>query len=201
MRNIVFKIISVILHPVLMPLVGVVIIFNSGTYLSYLPIDLKRSIYLAIFLSTIIIPVTIIPVLYHYNLIRDLTLSNKKERILPLFLATLLYFVTFYWFKNNAFSPILNTYIFSLGIVSFIVLLITFFWKISIHMVGIGGVLGLIFYLTFQLKVDMIVLIIIAILCIGLVATSRLKLKTHNALQVYAGFFLGLMSIWLLMYI
>ena len=68
-------------------------------------------------------------------------------------------------------------------------------------MIGIGGIVGAILGLSFRLMIDLSLIISLLILCAGAVGYARLSLEAHNPAQVYAGFFLGLISeLILLMY-
>jgi membrane-associated phospholipid phosphatase len=65
-------------------------------------------------------------------------------------------------------------------------------WKISIHLAGLGGILGAIMALSFRFGLNPVLWIIGIILISGLVGTSRMLLGKHNLSQIIAGFFLGL---------
>ena len=64
-------------------------------------------------------------------------------------------------------------------------------WKISSHMIGIGGITGLIFALSFRLQVLPIIYMISVFLISGLVGYSRLKLNAHNPAQLYSGYLMS----------
>jgi phage shock protein PspC (stress-responsive transcriptional regulator) len=76
-------------------------------------------------------------------------------------------------------------------------LIITSRWKISIHMLGIGGVIGAIAGISQRFQFDHSILLIALILFAGLVGFARLKTKSHNYRQVYAGFILGVAVEWM----
>ena len=84
-------------------------------------------------------------------------------------------------------------YLFLLGATFLIIiaLLITFYWKISVHMIGIGGMLGALIGISFRINVDFVILIALTVLCSGIVGFARLKLNTHKPLQIYTGFLSG----------
>ena len=70
-------------------------------------------------------------------------------------------------------------------------LCINFFWKISAHALGIGGLLGGIMGVARIHLINPYWGFIIILLAAGLVGTSRIFLKRHTPMQVYAGFCLG----------
>jgi membrane-associated phospholipid phosphatase len=70
-------------------------------------------------------------------------------------------------------------------------LCINFYWKISAHTLGIGGLLGGIMGVARIHLINPYWGFIIILLAAGLVGTSRIFLKRHTPMQVYAGFCLG----------
>ena len=72
--------------------------------------------------------------------------------------------------------------------------LITFWWKISSHLAGIGGISG--FFLAFFFmsgRQEFLLLLFLSLLAAVLIATARWYLKAHDKSQLIAGFFLGML--------
>lgn len=189
---------SAIFHPLLMPLFGLYLLFNSGIFMVYIPFELKKSIYITIILSTIVLPLLFIPFLRFFKLINNLQMEEKRERVFPLIIAAVLYFLTYYWFKHYAFSMIFQSFMLSISIITFILFIISFFWKVSLHMAGIGGLTGLIFIMSFQLEQHYLMAIIFVIAISGILGTVRLLMGAHKPPQIYAGYFLGLITVLIL---
>jgi membrane-associated phospholipid phosphatase len=78
------------------------------------------------------------------------------------------------------------------GIVILLTALINLKYKISAHMVGIGGLLGALISISSIIRFDMTAFYVLVILLAGVIGFSRLKLEEHKPSQVYAGFLLGL---------
>lgn len=72
-------------------------------------------------------------------------------------------------------------------------------WKISIHMIGIGGLIGTFFGLSAFLLVDLRMMIIVFLLIAGLLGTARLTLGAHRPAQIYVGFLAGFLCEYLLL--
>ena len=70
-------------------------------------------------------------------------------------------------------------------------LIVSFYWKISMHMIGVGGMLGALIGVSLAAYVDTALYVILTALICGMVGFARLKLKAHTPAQVYAGFFAG----------
>ena len=197
MRTALAKMVSLILHPVIMPVLGLLVIFNSETYLAYLPFDYKKIVFLVVALCTIIIPLSIIPFLLYLKLIMDINLDSRKERFLPLTLAFLFYAFCYIYILILRFPVPPAYYAFILGctIAVLCTMIISFFWKISAHMTGIGGLTGLIVFLIWSQRVNLQFLLILSIISAGLIGFARLQMRAHNPAQVYSGFLTGLFSV------
>ena len=193
------KIVSVILHPLLMPALGLLIIFNSGTYLSYLPYESKKIIFMVVTLCTIIIPLSILPFFLYHKLIISIQMNSRKERFIPLITGFLFY--AFCYFLVRRFPIPASYHAFFLGTTIAVLcsLIISVIWKISAHMVGIGGLTGLIVFLILSLRIDLQFLLILAVISSGLIGFARLQLKVHEPAQVYSGFVAGFFSVGLTM--
>jgi hypothetical protein len=136
-------------------------------------------------------------------------MRDKKERIGPLIVTGIFYLWIFINFRRNASVPDYILF-FSLGstIVVLLSFIFTLFYKLSLHTAGITGLtiaLWLVkekyhFHLyainAFKNKfvVDTDILMMILILCIGLVGSSRIYSKDHDKHQVYIGMCVGLLG-------
>ena len=70
-------------------------------------------------------------------------------------------------------------------------LIITPFWKISLHMISMGGLLALLCALQTAGLGQLYPLLLIFILLTGLLGSARLWFGSHNLAQVAAGFVTG----------
>jgi membrane-associated phospholipid phosphatase len=125
--------------------------------------------------------------------LQNLEMEDKKDRFVP-FLSTTVFYtvVTYMFFKqlqaSYAMVVVLGSITFSIALIT----LITLFWKISAHSVGICGVIGFLFafYLKFA-EQQLFYPILIIILLAGLLMSARLALNTHTPAQVFVGALLG----------
>ncbi len=180
------RIVSGIAHPILMPLYAISIIFYN------IPYQFKFLIFLIVLTTTIVLPLSILPFLKATKKISDYGLTNRKERSLPLFISSVFYLIGYIiLFKLTYF---ISSIVLGAATVIFLVGLISYSRKISIHSAGIGGLIGVIFFLNWVFKADCVSVFITAILFAGLLGTARLHLKAHTPQQVYCGFLLGLIT-------
>jgi len=70
--------------------------------------------------------------------------------------------------------------------------------KISAHTTAMGSAIAYLFLLHFYTESNLVLPIIFAILFTGITASSRLYLKAHNKMEVYSGFFMGLITTFLI---
>jgi len=194
------KIISYLFNPLLMPSLGLLLIFNSGTYLSYIPFEAKKMIFLIVFAGTFVIPVSFIPIFIYFKIINNIEIESASQRIVPLAVTGVIYFCTFYMLRAIPI-PFINIFIFSTFICISLNAIIVSKWKISSHLIAIGGIAGLIISLSLRMNADVLNYLILIILVAGLLGYSRLKLNSHSPSQIYSGFFLGLIVVSMLMFI
>ena len=70
-------------------------------------------------------------------------------------------------------------------------ILINLKWKVSIHMIGIGGIVGMFFGMSSFLLIDLRFPILISLLVAGLIGTARMAMGSHKPPQLYVGFLIG----------
>ncbi len=189
------QLISYIFHPLLIPTIGIFIIFNSGTYISNLVPEAKQLIYILVFISTFLFPLLMIPFLLWQKIIKSIYIETSKERVIPMLLTLIFYYFGYYIIGSNSISGLIRAFF----LASIISLTVTFFinikWKISTHMMGLGGLVGLVIGISLRLDVNLIVYLILLIFISGIVGAARLKLNSHNILQIASGFYIGVLIV------
>ena len=195
MQKVLATIFSVVFHPIFMPVYGLLILFNSGTFISYLPYDVKKFIFLIILISTVILPLSFVPFYLYRKIIRNVHMDSHRERIIPLLLTTVFFYLGYILLNKSQLPEILKSYMLASASAVFLAMIVSLKWKISLHMLGIGGLIGAVLVFSFRLMVDLTTIWMILILIAGLVGYARLQLKIHNPAQVYIGFSLGLASV------
>ncbi len=197
------QIISVLLHPLLMPTYGIIILLNSGTHYSYIPWQAQKILYTLIFLTTFLIPVSIIPFLMSLKLIGNIQMDERKDRFIPLIISALSYYFGLYLINKLPFHvPLFIKLLVSGSLILILLnLLINIKWKISAHLIGIGGLLAFVFAFSIVFYTRLIDVIILLSVLSGVVAVARLNLQAHNPAQVYSGFLLGFTGMLIMIYL
>lgn len=187
--------ISILLHPLLMPFLGIITIFRSGTYISVVDPRLMNVTLLVVFILTVVLPLSIIPFYFYTRLIRKIDMNRTKERLVPYFVTFVFFYTAHFVIKKLPLNYFFSIYMFASAISVLIVLVVSYFWKISTHMVGIGGFIGLVISLSLRMATNLMGILIVAIVLAGLIGYSRLELNSHSPSQVYSGFGLGLFTV------
>ncbi|MCD4788715.1 MAG: hypothetical protein K8R37_01850 [Bacteroidales bacterium] len=186
------KIISVVFHPMLIPSYTILILFNINNYISLLiPFSAKLLILGMVFITTFLFPILFIFIMKRKGIVKTLQMETREERIYPFAVTAIFYFLSYYMLKQLHISDIYYLFLLGATFLIIIALLITFYWKISVHMIGIGGMLGALIGISFRINVDFVILIALTVLCSGIVGFARLKLNAHKPLQIYTGFLSG----------
>ena len=186
------KFISVILHPIFMPILALYLSLKHVPSIGFAITNSQNYIYLVFICSTVVLPLTTLFFLIQSGRVSSLEISNHKERSAPLFMTALWMGLGYYTLKNIlVFSPIIKAEL--IGAISIILIasIISKYWKISLHLLGVGGLVGVLIALE-VLYGNLKSLIIILIFLSAILAMARIKEKAHNYTQVYVGFLVGL---------
>lgn len=189
------SIISVVFHPLLMCTYGCLLLFFGihNTVYDYLTsFETKWRISLIVFMFSFLFPVINIFILYKLKRIPSITLSNQRDRTFPYVMTSVFYFGLFYLMLDVNIWRVIKLSVAGAGLAILITAIINLKYKISAHMVGIGGLLGVLVSISYLIKFDMTFFYMGAIVLAGLLGFARLKLEEHRPSQIYAGFLLGL---------
>ncbi len=186
------KIISWLVHPLLIPTYAMLILINTKTHFTLvLPQHFRYLTVLFVFLTSFALPSLIMLILLKLGKIRSLQMETRQERILPLFIVAIFFYMTYYLLKQGPHFAIFNIFMLGATLLVICSLLINYVTKISIHMVALGGLFGTFLGFDLALHLDMRVLLSLIILIAGVTAFARLRLDAHTVSQVYGGFLLG----------
>lgn len=186
------RFLSTVLHPLLIPTLGMIILFNLETYVAYsIPQQARWLIMLIVLVNTAIAPLLTVFMLKKTRIVKDVMLDERSDRLFPLMFTALFFFLTYYLLKMVTMPSVVYFYIIGASLLVVSCLVISFYWKISIHMTSAGGLTGFLIVTSLLLKLNINMLIIMAILVSGLLGFSRIRLGSHTPAQVYAGYTLG----------
>jgi len=201
------KFISWVFHPLFVLAFSSLVLISANPYLFGSQPDMI-AIYIVIY--SIFYPVIGILLLRGTGLVSSLEMPEKKQRIIP-YLMTSIFYLWFYAnIRGNPDFPLEFSVLLLSSIISiFLCFFINIFDKVSAHAAGSVGLLVHVWLILFhfsdgrfqlptgiseQVDISLVYVLLIAILVVGLVATSRLYLEAHNMRQITGGWLIGLLS-------
>lgn len=185
------------LHPLLLPTyIFSLIFFAFPEIISPVNPSLYSTLLLVIAVSTCILPVFIVVLMYKLKLVQKINIEDRTDRFLPQIISCLIYsFVTWLFYSKISQVPTLYLVMASITLCMVIVTTTNFFWKISAHSTGMGGLVSFILFCTyFYGEETLFPFLGFIILFSGFVMYSRLYLQVHTLAQVCAGFMVGLIA-------
>ena len=192
------QVISVLGHPLFMPLYAFGLLIYTNPYINMMITETSKYFTLGILLVfTIILPILTSVLFKLFGLIDSLYMKTAKERRWPVLLTLIWYYMGIQLLTRIYVPQSFLLLMIGATCIVGVALVITSRWKISIHMLGIGGVIGAIIGISQRFQFDHSILLIALILFAGLIGYSRLKTNSHNFRQVYAGFIVGIAVEWI----
>lgn len=205
MGRVLALIISVVFQPLIIPAMVFGLILFGVPEASSIPVEFKLRIFYLIVLSTLVIPMLTMFGLRLSGTIKSLHMHTLKDRAIPFSVTSIYFGMTVYFMARiSDLDPILWQ---SLGLISAVVIIltvVTFFWKMSAHMTGVGGLLALVVVLGLKFpNFQILYPLLLTLLLSGIVGSARLFLNAHRPAEIYVGFvfgffacFIGFIWIW-----
>ena len=184
--------ISYIFHPLLIPIYTLLLLLNLNSFLSVsLPFSYKLTLGGVVFLTTVLFPLFLSWMLARLNIISSVFMNTKEERIYPILAISVFYYLTYFLLRGVHVSTIFSYYMLGATLLSILALIINFYRKISLHMIGIGGFTGLFLGLSLNFGINLNTEIFTGILLGGIIGFARLKENSHHPAEIYSGFLMG----------
>ncbi len=190
------RLLSIVLHPLLMPTYTLWLALHVDPRLGYFLGEQGMLVLLGmVALMTVAFPLTSTLLLLRAGLITSLEMPTRSERIAPYVMSLLYYGMTWYLLSRTPLHPAAVLLVPGALIALLFTTLITLRWKISAHMVGMGGSLGALAALGYLHGCAVMEPMSVLILLAGALGTARLLTSDHTPAQVYAGTALGFVSV------
>ena len=184
-------VISYIFHPLLMPTLGLLLMLNSGTYLSLLDPAAKRAILFVMALGTLIFPLMIIPILYIRNQASNTQQTSREEQWIPQLIILILYIITFVYFLRLPLNSVILAYVLSVAITLFVMVVLILKFKICFLTAALGGITGLIIALIFLYETPLQGVLILSLLAAGLTGSARIAMGLQQSGGIFSGYVVG----------
>ncbi len=186
---------SVVFHPLFIPLYVVAFLINyHPSYFSGFSFYTKFEILRSVFVNTVIFPAFALLVMKGLGFVQSIFLHTRQDRIGPYLVNMIFYFWMARVFFNfqPELTPVLASFMTGVFLTTAIALMANIFYKISMHAIGCGGLIGIFIIVMNTNSMLMTWPLSLALLITGLVCTSRLIVSDHTQKEIYLGFVVGL---------
>ena len=185
------RIVSMIFTPFYLPLVSLIALFLFS-YMSNLPLGYKLQVLTIVYAFTILLPTEIIYMYRRYQGWTSTQMGKKERRMVPYITSIMCYFLCYYIMIVLRIPQFMANIVVTALMIQVVCALINVWWKISIHMAGIGGMAGALFAVSLVFEFNPTLWFSIIVMTAGVVGTARMILRQHSLQQIVAGFAVGL---------
>ncbi len=188
------KVASVIFHPLFIGIyLAAFLLFIHPSYFLGFTDQSKLLKLLTIVNNNVFFPLLVVALLRGLGFSNSVQLKTQRERIVPYIASITFYFWTYYVFRSQPENPtILVLMCRGMFMASSIALIANNYFKISMHAIACGGMIGL-FILTIQDgTMSSGIPMMLGFFVTGLVFTSRKIISDHTWFDLIVGFIVGL---------
>ena len=183
---------SWLLHPFVVPLYVLGFMLLTDGFLSRLPASIKSYLAWIVVLYAAIVPMLSIAFMRGLGLLKNFGLHSQRSRLLPLLVGAISYVLCAITLSDVAVATIIRKFVLAAACCEVLALVVTPFWKISLHLICMGGVTAVFILLSVAGAGQHFWALVATILLSGALASARLHLGAHNPSQIAVGYFGGL---------
>ena len=187
------KIISFILHPLLVCVyMAFYMIYINPYYFQYSTPMNKLFQLVTVANNNFVFPVLVVLLLKGLGFNESIYLRTQKERIVPYMACIIFFFWTWYVFYNNVEIPqVLKDAMQGVFYASIAGSIANIFFKISMHAMGMGGLLGMMVVVLFDGHLYSIWPLVASTFFTGIVISARMIVSDHKNGDLLIGFLTG----------
>ena len=150
---------------------------------------------ISVFWLTAFFPAFAVFLLWRLKLSDSIFLRTRKERIIPYVITMFFYWWMYYLSRNFTDQPLaLKYFYFGIFIASAIGLTVNNFIKVSLHAMGVSGLLMAVVLVGFYYPVNNLGWILMAIVTTALVVSARMVVSDHTKNELIVGFAIGVLT-------
>ncbi|MFM7721156.1 MAG: hypothetical protein ACKO52_08440 [Sediminibacterium sp.] len=144
---------------------------------------------------TAFFPAFAVFLLWRLKLSDSIFLRTQKERIIPYVITMFFYWWMYYLSRNFTDQPIaLKFFYLGIFVASSIGMTVNNFMKVSLHTMGIAGLMMAVILVSIFYPVNNAVWVLLAILLTALVISARLIVSDHTKKELIVGLFIGVFT-------
>jgi hypothetical protein len=192
--RVIAHVLSYIFHPVFIPLyvTWFLLYVHPGYTNGFSSVKRLRTL-LTVTQNAVFYPLFCVLLLKGVGFIDSIYLRTRKDRIIPYIASGIFYFWTFTVLKEQEVYPrIFPSFMLGVFLASSAALIANIYYKISMHAIGLGGMLGLFIIVAWSNSMLMTWPLSAALLITGAVCSARLLISDHTNKDIYSGLAIGL---------
>jgi hypothetical protein len=194
-------ILSYVFHPLFIPLyVAYFLVYIHPAYFAgfsnraFFVALSRHNVMFQVLLNAVLFPFVFVLLLKALGFIESIFMRNQKDRILLYISSMICFFWTYYAFRQQPEIPrIMVAFMFGVFISSSAALIANIYYKVSMHAIGMGGMLGLLLVVMQQNNMLMTGPLFFAFIIAGAVCTARMIVSDHTPKEIYAGLIIGIL--------
>lgn len=187
---------SYFFHPLFIPLyvIAFLVAFHPSYFSGFSMYEKNKLVFIVV-LNTVFFPAFAVLLMRALGFIKSIFLHTPQDRIGPYLSSMIFYFWTAWVFFKTAPQLPLMLAVFMTGVflTTVVGLLSNIYFKISMHAMGMGGLLGIFLLIMKSNTMLMTWPLSIAFLIAGIVCTSRLLVSSHTSREIYLGLAAGIL--------
>jgi len=195
--------ISVLFHPLFIgAMMAAYLLFIHPSYFIGFSDRARLMKLLIVINNNVFFPLVVVGLLRGLGFNKSFLLKTQKERIVPYIASITFFFWSYYVFKNQTGTPeVMVGMCRGMFLSAAASLLLNNYFKISMHAVGIGGLLGLVMVSILDGSQYAGIPVLVALFLSGITITSRKIVSDHSWFDLISGLLVGflfqLISLWI----
>ncbi len=183
---------SYLFHPLLMVTYAVLFYYTAFAHV-FMVTAPARMLFITgmFFLLTFVIPALSAFTMQRAGAIRNLEMTERSDRLMPQVFTAAMYLVVFFMLGDKGIPPFISLFILGSVVAQLVAAAVTLWWKISLHLVGLGGLCGGMLGAMLTENHAASWPIALAFFVSGLVGAARIQLEAHDFKQLYIGYLAG----------
>lgn len=188
--------ISYILHPLFIPTYFMLYLIQVLPYEFVGITEWQLTLRLfSVFWLTAFFPAFAVFLMWRLKLSESIFLRTQKERIIPYVITMFFYWWMYYLSRNFTDQPLaLKFFYFGIFIASAIGLIANNFIKVSLHAMGVGGLVTAVIIVGLHYSINNAIWVLLAIVITAIVTSARMLVSDHTKQELIIGLSIGLLT-------
>ena len=189
-------IVSFIFHPLFVPTYFILYLIKvvPFEFVGITDWQLQLRVF-SVFWLTAFFPAFAVFLLWRLKFSESIFLRTQKDRIIPYVIVMFFYWWMYYLSRNFLDQPIVLKYFyFGIFIASAVGLIVNNFIKVSLHGMGMGGLLAAVVLVGLKYPISNIIWDMVVILIAGMVVSARRVVSDHSNKELTIGLGIGIIT-------